>query len=187
MIPSSNGIVRNVIADLSLMGTISYGSSPRVPLFSGLDTAMNGNGLGSGVFVNPLGIPGLGAGVTPLTNSFGQTVAYVANDPNAQFVSGGIGTFSTERPTLVLDETRNIDMAVVKRFTAPDRAKLELRADAFNLFNHAQFTGMPVSTLGAGSSMTPNFLLVSNPQFKNVRGSLSGNPRTIQLALRVIF
>ena len=84
---------------------------------------------------------------------------------------------------------QNVDLAIVKRFQYRDRAKIEVRGDGYNLFNHAQFTGMPISTLGSGMGfgMTPSFLLVSNPQFNNIRGFLSGNPRTVQLALRLLF
>ena len=135
---------------MSLTGTFQYASGQRVPLVAGLDTGMNG-GLGSGVFINPLGgIPGTGTGVRPLTNDFGQTVAFVAIDPNAQFIAGGVGTFSTERPTLELDDTRNVDLSLVKRFSIKDAAKIEFRGDGYNIFNRAQFTGLPISTLGRG-------------------------------------
>jgi hypothetical protein len=189
MLPRSTGMFRSIVADLSLMGTITYASSQRLPLFSGLDTGMNGNAIGSGVFVNSAGTAGTGSGTTPLTNSSGQTVAFLATNPSAQFVVGGPGTFSTARPTIRLGDTRNIDLALVKRFSIPDRAKIEIRGDGFNLFNRRQLTGLPVTTLGSGLGFagTPSFLLVSNPQFNNIRGALSSNPRTFQLALRVMF
>jgi hypothetical protein len=119
----------------------------------------------------------------------GQTVAFGAADPNAQFVACAPGTFSTARPTMRLDDTRNVDLAIVKRFAIPDRARIELRGEAYNVFNHAQFTGMPISSLGSGigARPVPTFLLVSSPQFNNIRGALSSNPRTVQLALRVMF
>jgi hypothetical protein len=189
MLPQNSGWVRTILADMSLMGTITYASSQNVPLFSALDTGMNGNALGSGVFVNPSGIPGVGSGSTPLRNSAGEVVGFLANDPSAQFVVGGPGTFSTARPTLRLGDTRNIDVALVKRFSFPDRAKIEVRGDAYNIFNRRQMTGIPVSALGSGLGLTfsPNFLLVSNPQFNDIRSAISSNPRTFQLAVRVMF
>jgi hypothetical protein len=185
----TSGMTHNVLADFSIMGTLIYGSWPRVPLFSGVDTGLNGNSLGSGVFVNPAGIPGSGSGVTPLTNSSGQTVAFLASDPNAQFLTGAPGTFSAERPTLRLGETRNVNLALVKAFSIPDNAKIEVRADGYNIFNHAQFTGLPPATLGPGIGLgiNPTFLLASGPEFNNIRSSFSSNPRTIQLTLRVLF
>ena len=189
MLPPTLGAVRDVLANLSIMTSLTYASHERVPLYSGLDTGMSGNAFGSGIFVNPNGVAGTGTGVSPLTNRSGQTVAFLANSPTAQFVSGGVGTFSTARPTLRLDDTRNVDLSIVKRFTVRDRASVEVRGDAYNVFNHAQFTGLPITTLGSGmrSIMPPSFTLASNPQFNNIRGNLSGNPRSIQLALRVVF
>ena len=139
--------------------------------------------------MNPNGIAGVGTGTTPLRNSSGQIVGFVANDPSAQFVVGGPGTFSTARPTIRLGDTRNIDLSLVKRFSVPEGVKIEIRGDSYNLFNRRQLTGLPVSTLGSGLGLaaTPNFLLASNPQFSNLRGAISSNPRTFQLALRVIF
>jgi hypothetical protein len=189
MLPQTTGWVRSILADLSLMGTITYASAQTVPLFSAIDTSMDGNAFGTGVFVNPAGAPGVGSGSTPLRRSDGEVVAFLANNPSAQFVTGGPGTFSTARPTLRLGDTRNIDVALVKRFSFPDRAKIEIRGDAYNIFNRRQLTGLPVSTLGSGLGLatSPNFLLVSNPQFNDIRGAISSNPRTFQLALRVIF
>jgi carboxypeptidase family protein len=189
MLPTKSGIVHDIVANLSIMGTVMYGYFPKVPLFSATDTGLDGNPLGSGVFINPNGVAGTASGVTPLTNSSGSTVAFLAQNPNAQFVSGAPGTFSLARPTVRLDDTRNVDLAVVKRFQWKDRAKIEVRGDGYNVFNHAQFTGMPITTLGTGMGfiVPPSFLVVSNPNFNNSRGFLSGNPRTIQLALRVLF
>jgi hypothetical protein len=86
-----------------------------------------------------------------------------------------------------MGDTRNIDLSIVKKFAIRHTVKLEARGDAFNLLNHPQFTGLPISTIGNASSNIPGFLLVSNPQFNNLRGWVSANPRTIQLALHVTF
>ena len=187
MLPQSTGFFRDVIANLSLMGTVTYARGSRLPLLSAVDTAFTGNSLGTGLFVNPNGTPGTASGVTPVTNSSGQVVAFQATNPNAQFVAGAPGTFSTARPTMRLGDTRNIDLSIVKRFAVRDRAKLEIRGDAYNLINHPQFTGLPVSTFGAPLTATPSFLIPNSPLFGRLNGTLSGNPRVIQLALRVMF
>ena len=129
----------------------------------------------------------MGSASTPLTNSSGQTVAFLATNPNAQFVSGGPGTFSVARPTIRLGDTRNVDLSIVKRFSVPEKAKIEVRGDAYNLIGNPQFTGLPISTLGTGLRAAPSFLIPDSPLFDNIRGTLSGNPRVIQLALRVLF
>jgi hypothetical protein len=175
-----------VIANLSIMGTVTYARGSRFPLFSTVDTGMIG-GVGTGLFVNTGGTPGTATGVTPLTNSSGQIVAFEAANPNAQFVSGAPGTLSAIHPNRRLGDTRNIDLSIVKRFAIPERAKLEVRGDAYNLIGHPQFTGLPVSTLGSPLVVTPSFLVPQSPLFGNLNGTLSGNPRIIQLAVRVMF
>jgi hypothetical protein len=187
MLPGSTGWVREVVANLSIMGTVTYAQGARTPFFSPLDTSFTGTGFGSGVFVNPNGVAGLGSGSTPLTNGSGQVVGFVATNPNAQFVSGGPGTFSAARPTKRLEDTRNVDLSIVKRFSAPEKLKIEVRGDAYNLIGHPQFTAIPISTLGSPMHALPSFLVPNSPLFGNARGTLSGNPRTIQLALRVMF
>lgn len=118
-----------------------------------------------------------------------EGIAFLAADPNAQFVTGGPGTFSTLRRVTRLTDTRNIEVALVKRFSILDKAKIEVRGDAYNVINRRNMTGLPVSTLGPGLGFAPssNFVLLNNPQFGDIRETLSSNPRTVQLALRVIF
>jgi hypothetical protein len=66
-----------------------------------------------------------------------------------------------------------MDMGVTKTFSLPwERLKLNLRADAFNIFNHNQFAA-PSVTLG---SLT----------FGQVTSSFS-TPRNVQVALRLTF
>ena len=187
MLPRSSGVLRDVVANLSIMSTLTYARGSRIPLFSPIDTGFTGSGVGTGVFVDPNGIPGMGSGTTPLTNASGQVVGFVATNPGAQFVSGAPGTFSAARPVMRLADTRNWDLSIVKRFSAPERAKIEVRGDAYNVLNHPQFTGVPISTLGSPMHTLPSFLVPNSTLFGNMRGTLSGNPRTIQLALRVMF
>ena len=98
-----------------------------------------------------------------------------------------VGTFSTARPTQRLGDTRNVDLSIVKRFSIPEKMKLEVRGDAYNLINQPQFTGLPVSTLGPSLAGTPSFLVPQSPLFGNMISTMSGNPRIIQLALRLMF
>jgi hypothetical protein len=113
--------------------------------------------------------------------------AFQAANPNAQFISGAPGTFSIARPTQRLGDTRNVDLSIVKRFSIPEKMKLEVRGDAYNLLNQPQFTGLPVSTLGSPLVLAPSFLVPQSPLFGNINSTMSGNPRIIQLALRLMF
>jgi hypothetical protein len=90
--------------------------------------------------------------------------------------------------------TNNLDLSLSKVFPiGEDRKGLELRADAFNAFNHTQYSGV---------NRTINFksyddLTIQNLPFKadgsinniNGVGTVSGTraPRTLQLMLRFTF
>jgi hypothetical protein len=47
------------------------------------------------------------------------------------------------RNTLLTGGTNNFDLSLSKSFPVADRARLELRCEAVNAFNHPQFTGVP--------------------------------------------
>jgi len=181
------GRTRSLSSNLTITTTLTYERGARVPLFNGMETGFIGIPAGTGIFVNPNGIAGTSTGVIPLTNTSGQIVAYQAVDPTAQLVAGGPGSFSSDRPTFRMGDTRNIDMSIAKKFAIRHSMKLEARADAYNLFNHPQFTGLPIASLGNGLSNVPGFLMVANPQFSNMRGYASAHLRTIQLAVHVTF
>ena len=66
----------------------------------------------------------------------------------------------------------NIDFGLSRIINITERAHLEIRAEAFNLFNTPQF-GLPNATLG--QSTTAVISSVTNPQ------------RQIQLAARIQF
>jgi hypothetical protein len=68
----------------------------------------------------------------------------------------------------------NVDLSLVKRFQLGDRVRAELRADAFNAFNHANF-GNPNGSFGSAT-------------FGQVTGmSGSYQPRLVRFGARVTF
>ena len=78
-----------------------------------------------------------------------------------------------------------LDFSLRREFALHENAKLQFRADAFNVLNHANFA-LPVGTL-----TDPNFGR-STQMLASGLGGLSplyqiGGPRSIQLALKLIF
>jgi len=79
-----------------------------------------------------------------------------------------------------------VDLSIARRFVFPDRFNLQFRADAFNLFNHPNFTN-PQAIVPYGPSqlhsrsMLNNGLGGLNPLFQQ------GGPRSLQLSLRLAF
>lgn len=66
----------------------------------------------------------------------------------------------------------NFDFSIFRVFPITERVHLQLRGEFFNIFNHPDFSN-PSATLGE-----PNFGVIT---------SIANNPRTIQLAGKVIF
>jgi hypothetical protein len=178
--------LRNIFADFNLSGTYVYESNQWAPVYGGTNAGLNGLGVG-GAFYNPSGTAGVGSGVTPLSNAGGQTVAYLVNNPNAQFISGGAGTFgNVRRNAISLGDVHNLDVAAVKRFNYREFLSFELRGEAYNILNRSNFTANPVNTIGSpligAKFYTPNSL-----GFGDLRGSYGNNARILQVALRLAF
>ncbi len=66
----------------------------------------------------------------------------------------------------------NFDLSLFKGFPIRERARLELRGEAFNIWNTPQF-GLPNSTIGASNVATIS--------------STVGNPRQLQVGARFVF
>jgi hypothetical protein len=66
----------------------------------------------------------------------------------------------------------NFDLSLFKDFQIREQVKLQFRAESFNTFNHPQF-GLPSGTIGNAAAA--------------VISSIVGNPRQMQLALRLLF
>jgi hypothetical protein len=184
------GFWAEVVANFSVMGTYTYMSDISLPLVSSLDTSLSGSGASSSVFTNPNGTAGIGSGVTPLRNSAGRIVAYQATNPNARFVRGGAGSFSTGQSFYDLDNLYNFDVAAAKKFTIAERVTLELRAEAYNVLNNRQITGVGVHGFlpaSAGLLFTPSQLVPGEQSFGNFGALYGSNPRSLQFGLRATF
>jgi hypothetical protein len=85
----------------------------------------------------------------------------------APYTYGNLG-----RNTLFGPGRTNWDMSLFKNFVIRDQTRFELRAEAFNVFNHPQF-GLPNASIG-------------NPQAGSITSTV-GNPRQLQMGLRFQF
>ena len=87
----------------------------------------------------------------------------------------------------------NWDISLQKEFVVKERLHLQFRADAFNAFNHTQFSGVN-STITYASLTNPtptNLYLKADGTLNNINGfgTVSGarDPRLMQLMLRLQF
>jgi hypothetical protein len=98
-------------------------------------------------------------------NQWFNTTAFAAQD---LYTVGNVG-----RNTMFGPPMKNLDFSTFKDFQVKERAKLQFRAELFNVLNHPNF-GLPANSLGAS-----NFGVISS----------TGNylSRNIQLALKLLF
>ncbi len=169
---------------------------------SGITTFQSGQPLSPGYSIPSVGNANLtgsyteGARLKLIGNPLVGATDSPYNRLNAvAFTEPPVGTIGIDAPVnyIIRPGIANFDFTLQKTFAIKERARLELRADAFNIFNHTQFNGLN-STLNFRSitDSTPTNL-VFNPdgtlRDKNGFGSVSGarDPRILQLVVRFQF
>lgn len=134
----------------------------------------------TGYFFNPL------AFVRPIVLA-GQVIP----SSNGTATAGATGTDfgNVGRNVLRGPRQTNVDFSVIKRFPFRESKNIELRAEFFNLFNHANFAN-PISNLSvvASTSIDPNSgKITGTPGDFGRIISTSNNPRLIQFAIKLNF
>ncbi len=193
----SNWFLKNVVSNWNMSLTYTYQSPEYVTVQSGVDSNLNGDAASDRTIVNPNGIWNSGSAVTPY-NSAGQAVAagnpnivaYVANNPNARYITAGLGAYATGgRNTFPLSPIDNVDASLLKRLNFTERMRFEVGAQLFNLFNHPQFVGGYLSdvTPYQTNSVSHNFLIPSSSSFGQYDQFFPSNARGMQLVTRIVF
>ncbi|MBV9937816.1 MAG: TonB-dependent receptor, partial [Acidobacteriaceae bacterium] len=191
-----NWLIKHVLGSWEVAPIFIYQTGTLVTPQSQIDANLNGDSAPDRVFINPSSNSATGAGVQALRNSAGQTVAYLATDPTAQYVSAPRGTLPTAgRNLLHLNPIDDLDLTLAKRFSIGERWKVEFSARAFNLFNHPQYVGgflddvlftqfSPNNNAGilARTSFDPK-----SPVFGQWSQVFPSNPRTLTLSLKLMF
>lgn len=185
----NNPIVRNTVGNWEFAGTYTAESGEWATPQSGVDADQNGDAASDRVILNPSGTPGTSSGVTALKNSAGATVAYLANNPSAQFIRAQVGAFATSgRNILATPGINNIDFTIAKNIVVKERYKLQLRADLFNAFNHPQYILGRVNNVRArNTSGAANMFVPGDPLFGRWDQVFSSNPRIAQITAKLVF
>jgi len=186
---NDNWWLRNLVGNYQLSGVYMAESPEWVTPQSAIDANMNTDSAGDRVIVNPSGTPGIGSDVKSLKNGAGQVVAYVASNPNAEFIRAAAGAFATSgRNILPTNPINNFDLNVVKSFAAGERIHAEIRADFYNALNHPQYTpGQIDNVVFASHTGETNYLTPGNPLFGKWDQVFASNSRMIQLAAKFTF
>jgi hypothetical protein len=185
-----NWVEKNLIGNWRFSGSYIAETGELVTAQSATDSNLNGDTAGDRTIFNAAGNSNLGSNVTALKNSAGQTVAYLATNPNAMYIKAGAGAFpNTGRNTIQTPGINNFDLSLAKRFNVTEQKVIEFRADASNAFNHPQFTPGLIDSvkLTQYNSGDRTYL---EPQLSNFQAwsqTFPSNARSMQLALRFTF
>jgi hypothetical protein len=185
---NQNGFVRNALGGYQISGSYIFESPEMVTPQGGIDANLNSDATSDRTIVNPNGVPGTGTGATALKNSAGATVAYLANNPNAQYITAEAGALADAgRNTLATQPINNWDLTASKNFTIRERIKLQFRADFFNAFNHPQYTPGLLDSVSPVKALATNYLIPSNALFGQWNQVFASNARYIQLGIKIRF
>lgn len=188
--------LKNVVGNWDIVPTYTFQSGELVTAQSAIDANLNGDSASDRTIINAARNPNVGSGVTALTNSAGATVAYLANNPNAGYITAGLGALANAgRNTLQLNPINNFDLTAMKRISINERYRMEFSVRAFNMLNHPQYTGGlldDVATVAGGEGTTLGDLERSalepgSTAFQHYNQTFSSNPRQLQLAVKLIF
>jgi hypothetical protein len=186
---NQNWWLRNVAGNYQVAGVYTAESPEWVTPQSATDANLNTDTVGDRVIVNNAGIAGTASDVTQLKNSAGQVVAYLAVNPNAQFIRAAQGALATSgRNILPTNGINSFDLNVVKAFSAAERYHVELRADFYNALNHPQYTTGYLNSVASSPHVNEtNYLTPGNPLFGKWDQVFASNARIIQLAAKFSF
>jgi hypothetical protein len=197
---NGNWFMKNVVGNWGFSPIYTYESPQWATVQSATDSNLNGDSAGDRAIVNPNGVRGTGSGVTPLLNTAGDTVGYLANNPNAQYIVAGPGALATAgRNTIATAPTNDFSLSTYKDFNITERFKFRFGAQFANLLNHPQYIpgsnpgqGLGVNdvtsfTTGPNSSSYLNYLTPGNAAFNNPKAVFASNARSIALVAKFTF
>jgi hypothetical protein len=192
---SGNWLRQNLLGNWLISPIYTYESPEFLDVQSGIDSNLNGDTAGDRVLVNAAGIPGTGSGVSALTNSAGATVAYLAANPSAQYIQAGLGALEPNNSLLVAGRNTlpsrpidNVDVNIAKTFKINERLNVQFNCQAYNLFNHPQFTpGFPDDVAPVGYTASRSIVEPQEPGFNQDQNFFPSHARSLQLGFKFQF
>jgi hypothetical protein len=184
-LPSNNFLLRALTHGWQTSGFVHMESgSPFTPSFS-ITGESNQNLTGS--YTEPARVSVIGNPLTGSDNPFNRLNALAFAPP----VTGGSRGLESTPNYLYNPWMNNWDMSVQKSFSFEKGVTLRLRADAFNVLNHTQFSGINSSLSFNQAGQVQNLAYDANGNLvrQNGFGTVNGarDPRILQLSVRVNF
>jgi hypothetical protein len=213
---SGNWLRKNVVGNWTFSPVYTYETGEWVTVQAQRDANLNIDFAGDRALLNPSGASGTGSDVTGLCRTLnpctasgaGPVVAYVVNNPNAQYIRTGLGAALTGgtcfnglcpigRNTLQSPGTNNIDLGVYKDLNITERMKFRLGAQFANIINHAQFIpgsnpgfGLGVNDVASYTSVGTSYQSYITPgssTFNNPKSVFASNARAIAIVAKFTF
>jgi hypothetical protein len=170
----ASGVGHALLADWHYSGLVAIQTGvPFSVVYSGFsDNAGVSNGSGPGTYAdlvgNPnSGIPSSGGGPGPLLFN-----------PNAFAAPRGLTFGDAGRNILHMPRTTNFDMSLLKNFRINESTGFQFRAEAFNVFNHTQWSGSSTAGAGVNNDVAGSDFLHPNSAHR---------ARTLQFGLKFLF
>jgi hypothetical protein len=201
---SENAFLKAVLGGFQINGIFQIQSGQPITVLAGRDANQNGDSAGDRAIFNPNGDPLISSGIyavdingtriqsngVDVLNS-PNTVAYVALNPNAGYVSTGFlarelanqGAGTALRNSLRTRGYNNTDLVVLKntRFGPDGRFNFQIGAEIFDLFNQR------IKTIyGFNNVTTGSFATAGNANFLNYDISVVPG-RTITMRAKFFF
>ena len=209
---NSSWFLKNTIGNWEIAPIYTYESPEYFTVLSGTNSNLNGdsNAIGRTIF-NAKGAPHTGSGVTAYANPnlaskcssttttkdpYGtvicsaDTVAYVAKNPNARYITAGAGTLpNSQRNTEPINSINDLDATAIKRFNFGEARSIEFQAQAYNVFNHPQYVPGSINNVSnpQTNTLSLSYQTASNPAFGKSGQFFKANARTMQLTMKFNF
>ena len=164
------GLSRSVLGGWQFAGIMTSQSGTPFSVTNGVfgDSAGVANGTGTGSYADRVGDPN----AVPPDNVVDPNVkGKLLFNPDAYTETQGLTFGNSGRNSLNIPHRTQFDMSIYKTFKLTDRVDIHFRTEAFNIFNHTQFSSL-------NSEVGTDFFMRANSAHK---------ARVLQFAIKVMF
>jgi outer membrane receptor protein involved in Fe transport len=207
----SNRFAHGAVSGWEWAGSYLFQSGQPVTIQSGVDSNGNLDAAGDRAILNPSGTEGVGSVVTAVcrnpatgatfvatastpcgatTSAANQnTVGYVANNSNARYIQAAAGTIpNLGRDTFNSPYFNVWNMSILKNQKLTERFQLQLRVDAYDVFNHPNFTFGNLSVFQTtANALSQNYANLNTGSGFLDKNLFDGGSRIVQLGLKLTY
>jgi hypothetical protein len=207
---ADNKFVRGFANGWEWSGSYLFQSGQPVTIQSGVDSNGNLDAAGDRAILNPSGTQGIGSTVVAVCRNPGtgatfifsaatpcgtaataaqNTVGYVPVNSSARYIQAGVGSLSNLGRNTFNSPYFNVwNMSILKTNRLTERFNLQFRVEAFDVFNHRNYTLGALSVIGINTNaLSQGYAnLTSGSAFLNPF-LFNGGSRTVQLGLKLTY